>query len=230
MVNALAIDTTSETLGACLTVGGAFLSIELKIGLKHSMFLAPWIAHLAREGEISLSDLDLVVCALGPGSFTGLRIGLSTAKGIAMGANCGLVGVPSLDALAARFSFYDGTVLPVINARKGRWYTAFYRSGTRVTEYLDIDAETIAQSLVAKPFTSGGIFVTGPDAQDVCRRIQGIPELRHAAVDSGLCYSDPFSLLRLGIEQYQSSGTGLDTLTPIYVRKSEAENKREENR
>ncbi len=222
-MNTLAIDTSSETLGLCLGVDQDIFTIQLEIGLQHSALLSPWVARLLHEVTLSPADLDLVVCAIGPGSFTGLRIGLATAKGLSLGARCALVGIPSLDSLAARFAFYCGVVVPVIDARKGRYYTALYRAGRRVSEYQDIDLDALAASLHREARGAESFLITGPEGARTSQLLQEAHQMSTVIADGGYCASDPYSLMKLGIQRFDESGEDGETLAPVYVRKSEAE-------
>lgn len=229
-MNVIVIDTTLTTLGLCVRTDSVLLELKLKIGLKHSEALLPWVELLYHEAQISPKDVDLVVSALGPGSFTGLRIGISTAKGIAFGAHCPLVGVPTLDSLANRFSAYPGIVVPVYDAKKDRYYTAFYHRGERITDYLDTDISSIGSLLKKKSEShniaqkSPNIFITGCDALIFSEQLEKLFGFR-CDTDPGSSCSDPYSLLKLGIELFHEKGAAPQTLAPLYVRKSDAETK-----
>jgi tRNA threonylcarbamoyladenosine biosynthesis protein TsaB len=117
-MNVLAIDTATEILSVALkTEGGEYETIH-RAGLSHSEALVPSIQALCSLAGFSLRDLDLVVCMKGPGSFTGLRIGMATAKGIAFGLKIPLVSVPTLDFMAFGQESFSGLVLPIIDARR----------------------------------------------------------------------------------------------------------------
>ena len=117
-MNILSIDTSGEILHLGLKSGETFLENTRDMGLKHAETLTPLIRSLMEEIDLSPKALDLVVCSQGPGSFTGLRIGLATAKGISEGAGCPLVSIPTLVALAEPWRDFEGIVMPVIDAKK----------------------------------------------------------------------------------------------------------------
>ncbi|MDR3154369.1 MAG: tRNA (adenosine(37)-N6)-threonylcarbamoyltransferase complex dimerization subunit type 1 TsaB [Deltaproteobacteria bacterium] len=103
-------------------------------GAAHSGVLPPLAARALAEGGHEPSDLGLVCAGRGPGSFTGLRTGLAFAKGLAMGARCPAVGVPTLEALAAAVALPAGILAPVLDARRGEVFTALYLTAERPLE------------------------------------------------------------------------------------------------
>jgi tRNA threonylcarbamoyladenosine biosynthesis protein TsaB len=218
-VNTLAIDTSTSVLALSARRGEMSASLALRHGLEHSPSLLPLIRRLMEEISLPASQLDLVVCSVGPGSFTGIRIGLAAAKGIAFAISRPLVGVSTLDALALPYARTAGAVYPVIDARKGRWYTAVFRSGARDGGYLDISpGEILSRLQDPEP-----ALLVGPDAD-------GLRDSLLAAADAALRervssspFMDPRALLRLGEEKFLREGADPDGCTPIYLRKSEAE-------
>lgn len=99
--------------------------------LTHSKRLLGSIEQVMAESEIKWEQLDAIAITLGPGSFTGLRIGLSTVKGLAMATGTPLIGVSSLDALASQFGFVTMPICPILDARKKEVYTALFRADSR---------------------------------------------------------------------------------------------------
>jgi len=219
--NILAIDTATESLGICLQSGEKrILNLTLKIGFQHSVFLVPWIHKLIDQSGIGLSQLDLLICSIGPGSFTGLRIGLSTAKGIAQGADCPVVGVPTLNAIAAGFTHYRGIIVPVIDARKNRFYSAIYEGSERITEYLDISQ----QDLINRCLDFESVHLTGPAANIIAEAMEKQSLKDAFALDPGYAMINPYFLLKAGIKKYFLDKKGNpDSMGPFYIRKSEAE-------
>jgi tRNA threonylcarbamoyladenosine biosynthesis protein TsaB len=213
-VNVLAIDTSTELLALAATHNEAWGSLVLKKGLQHSPSLLPLAEKLLAELGATIASLDLLVCSLGPGSFTGIRIGLATALGISHGKGIPVVGVSTLDAMARPWQSHDGDVLPVIDARKGKIYSALFRAGERVGEYRDVTPAEMAD-LVRQGRRP---LLVGPDAVRILS-ILGL-SAREAHVAETF---DPAALLRIGEEKYKKEGADASTLRPLYLRKSEAE-------
>lgn len=126
----LGIESSTPVASAALVAEeGLVGEFTLNIGLTHSEQLMPLIDNLFQQTRVSLAEIGGIAVAQGPGSFTGLRIGMATAKGLAQGKNIPLIGVSTLQALAFTQESYKGLVTPVMNARKEEVYTALYRLG-----------------------------------------------------------------------------------------------------
>ena len=126
-MNILAIETSSSLLSvAARRSDGVFAELNMDGGLRHAESLVCAIKHVFEMLGLRKNDLSLIACGLGPGSFTGLRIGLSTAKGLALGLKKKVVGVSSLDLIAQGISLGDGKLAVICDARRERIYSACY--------------------------------------------------------------------------------------------------------
>jgi tRNA threonylcarbamoyladenosine biosynthesis protein TsaB len=217
-MNILAIDTATETLGLCLQMGSQKRVYTLQIGLKHAQSLVPTVAQMFSDFELSADALDLVVCALGPGSFTGLRIGLSTAKGLAMGAGCALIGVSGLNGLAYRYTELDSLVVPMLPGLRNKYYLALYEHGQRISDYLDLPLSELPSQLAKYD----RIFLTGPQSDTVYRYLIQELEGLNLSWDRACPFTDPQGILEAGKLKFVKNGSDQE-LTPLYLRKSEAE-------
>ncbi|MCM3761071.1 tRNA (adenosine(37)-N6)-threonylcarbamoyltransferase complex dimerization subunit type 1 TsaB [Alkalihalobacillus oceani] len=123
----LAIDTSSFIMGVALTDHGKTVA-ELTTNLKknHSLRLMPAIEQMMKEADISPRELEKIVVAKGPGSYTGVRIGVTTAKTMAWSLGIPVVGVSSLAVLAQAGRFFHGVIVPLMDARRGQVYTGSY--------------------------------------------------------------------------------------------------------
>ncbi len=148
----LSIDTATKITGLALHQDGQLVAESfLHTAKTHSERLMPMILQLLENAGLCFADLNAVAVASGPGSFTGLRIGMATAKGIAQVRNLTLVGVNTLDALAQHGLNYNALVCPILDARKNEVYNAIYHSKLgkqeRVSEYRAITPEDLLQEL-----------------------------------------------------------------------------------
>lgn len=124
----LAIDTSNETLGVALAKDGILIG-EIMTTLKQGQTarLMPAIHSLMEQTDTVVEDLKELVVARGPGSYTGVRVGVTTAKSMAWGLDLPIYPVSSLRALAFNGSSFDGYVMPFFNARRNAMFTALYR-------------------------------------------------------------------------------------------------------
>ncbi len=215
-MNVLAFDTATEILTVCLKKNDQVFEHTLAVGLEHAERLLPLIEHSLREGSLDLTDMDLIVTTRGPGSFTGLRIGMSTAKGLAFGSGCPVVSVPSLDVYAKRFSWFDGAVVPVIDAKKKRFYAGIYCNGSLLGEYLDIEAVVLTAMLSAWE----KVLITGPHAGLFWELME---QRMGYSLDAFHRAGNGIALIEAGIEAYTRKGADAPETSPLYIRKTEAE-------
>ena len=225
-MNALALDTATPALGLSLRSGEDTRTALLQAGFRHSENLLPQVQRLLAEAGLKPSDLELLVCSLGPGSFTGIRIGLATAKGLVFGArsagrSCELVGVSTLEGLAWRFRGFPGAVVPVNASLRRRYHAAVYLRGKLEGGYLEAELEELRERL--KPHRH--LLLTGSGAEALARLLAPEREPEAVALDSGGFPCDPVGLLERGLEQFARQGASGE-LKPLYLRKSEAEIRR----
>jgi tRNA threonylcarbamoyladenosine biosynthesis protein TsaB len=125
----LAIDTSTRSVGVALYNGVQIISEKVWLSQQfHTVELAPTVSSLINQAGISMDELTVVAVALGPGSFTGLRIGMSLAKGMALAGRLEIVGIPSLDILAASQPMDDKPLAAVLQAGRGRIAVGWYKN------------------------------------------------------------------------------------------------------
>jgi tRNA threonylcarbamoyladenosine biosynthesis protein TsaB len=120
----LALDTATAILSLALEAGERRWYREIDAGLGHSELLVETADSLLKGAGLGPGDLEALACMGGPGSFTGLRIGFSAAKGLALGLDLPLIACPTLDRMASPRSPWPGLVIPLIDANTGRIFTA----------------------------------------------------------------------------------------------------------
>jgi tRNA threonylcarbamoyladenosine biosynthesis protein TsaB len=211
----LAFDTSGPMLsGALGTERGTFAALQ-DTGLRHGELLAGLIDQLVKEAGISVKDLDLIVCPRGPGSFTGLRIGMSLAKGISAGSGIPLISIPVPDILVRPYSFYGSPVIPVLDAKKDRFYGACYIGGVRTSEFFDLEAGEIIRRFGMEET----ILIAGPDAGLFKSKIAEAEGITFAPYVPATV----FDMLAMGPLLFEQKGPDAPGQGPMYIRKSEAE-------
>jgi tRNA threonylcarbamoyladenosine biosynthesis protein TsaB len=223
----LAIDTSTRTASVSLLKNDEILSeVFINLGINHSIVLLPALYDLCKLSRIELSSIELFVCTIGPGSFTGLRVGASTIKGLALATGKPVVGVSTLEALA--FNVIDSQMLicPMLDAKKNQVYTALYRAGhDNVLEKRENERVTDIEEFL-QSINEETIFV-GDGSIKNAGLISDILPGRSYFASACNQYVRAAAVGLLGKRKY-SEGDMLDliTFTPIYLRSSEAEMKR----
>ena len=129
-MNILMIDTSGPACGVAVMRDGAIVyEAQLVSGRTHSQRVMPMVDAALSMSDMQVGDIDLFGAVLGPGSFTGVRIGVSTVKALAHAAGRRCIGVDALHALAANVTAFDGVVCPILDARAQQVYGAMFRAG-----------------------------------------------------------------------------------------------------
>lgn len=239
----LGIDTATVTASVALVEGGKLkweevspVSEQSRLcpatvhHANHAETLLPLIDTVLKRTGLSLTEISAFAVSIGPGSFTGLRIGLSTVKGLAYGWKIPVVGVPTLLAVAARVTNWEGLVCPFLDAKRREIYAALFQKKEESLERLSGDLvsspELIIQRVVSlsdgtpSMFIGDGIIVYG----DLIKRFLG----PSCFLTFGESYpSTASAVARLGEERIRKGESDpLGALVPLYIRLSEAELKK----
>jgi tRNA threonylcarbamoyladenosine biosynthesis protein TsaB len=203
----LALDTTLDACQAAVLAGGRLLACRTEpMRRGHQERLAPLIAEVLLEAGLQPSDLERVGVATGPGSFTGLRVGLAFAKGLALARAIPCVGVGVLPALAASVE-HEGVVAAVIDARRGQVYLQAFRAGRALSEPEALFVEEGAARL--RSLDAGLLVGSGAPL---------LAALAPAARAVALAAADPAVLARLAAEAPEPSAPP----RPLYLRAPDA--------
>jgi tRNA threonylcarbamoyladenosine biosynthesis protein TsaB len=237
-MNILALDTATAILSLALETERGLWSFQADAGPGHSEILMDALDMLMKTAGLPPGELGGVVCMRGPGSFTGLRIGFSTARGLACSLGIPFASVPTLDCMAFSLSPWPGIVLPLMDAKKNRFFTALYRGGRRLSDYMDAETalirEKILQALAAVPPEERRVLLTGPDAEAARREFDKIPLPREgpspALPEDFYCLDTEFrrgwarNLLKIAknVDILNSNEAEIHS-GPEYLRKSDAE-------
>ncbi|MFP3868134.1 MAG: tRNA (adenosine(37)-N6)-threonylcarbamoyltransferase complex dimerization subunit type 1 TsaB [Desulfobacteraceae bacterium] len=219
----LAIDTAGARGSLALLQGGRPLAeYTLESPASYLNRLLPGIHRLFQDTQRQLAEVQALIVSSGPGNFTGLRIGMSTAKGLALGLDCPIVAVPTLESLAANFPYTLLPICPILDAKKNEVYAAFYQCEQEIPkligDYLLITPARLAERLNQPTILTGpGLDRYGPffQSQKADQVLLAPPELRHLRASV---------LARLGLKRLQQrEPVAIDQLTPFYLRPAEAE-------
>ncbi len=198
--------------------------------LTHAETIMPMLEHLKDLTNIDMEELDAVATTAGPGSFTGVRIGVATAKALALSLNIPLIGISTLDVMAHSQTFTDYVICPIIDARRNSVYTSLYlwecENLKQLTPAQVMEVEELLQLL--KIFESPIIFVG--DGIDVYKE-QIVNELGDSANFATTFSHMPKAsvLAHLAIEAYNKGETqNANDFAPIYLKKTQAERELEE--
>ena len=224
----LALETSAKSVSAAVVENGAVLASSYQnTGLTHSRTLMPLVDGMLRAADLKLEQMELIAVAQGPGSFTGLRIGVSAAKGLAWAKELPCCGVSTLLAMAQNLRHTNATIVCAMDARRNQVYNAVFRAEngqlTRLTEDRAVSLAELAEELKN---TEGTKFVVG-DGAKLCYTYltqQGIP-----------CRMAPAALVMqnavgvgLAAEELAAEGKTVSSqeLVPVYLRLSQAERER----
>jgi len=235
-MNLLAVDTATEKLSIALASGNDTWLFEADAGLRHSELVMETIDMLFKKAALKPEDLTGIVCMGGPGSFTGLRIGFSIAKGLALALGCPFAAIPTLDCMAKPLSSLKELVIPVLDAKKSSFFCALYRNGEKICADMDAAPEAIAEAIV-KTITEAAsaeqakqALLFGPGAEMLHGKLTQQPQSPLANIDihvgKGLRWGNAQTLLEIALETdiFTNSVTNFST-GPEYIRKSDAEEK-----
>ena len=222
----LAFESSAKAASAALLRDGKLISQYTQCsGLTHSRTLLPMGEDMLKNAELTLDDVDLIAVAHGPGSFTGIRIGVSMVKGLAWAGDKPCVGVSTLEAMAWHGLAAGGLVCPVMDARRSQVYNALFSiedgRPVRLTEDRPISLEELAAELQSY---DGAPFLVGDGAELTYRYLteHGIP---CTLAPENLRMQSAWGVAMAAMDKEPG---GADQLLPVYLRLSQAERERQE--
>ena len=223
----LAFETSAKAASVALFDGDKLLGEGYQnTGLTHSQTLMLMAEDLLKNCNIAVSDLDAVAVAAGPGSFTGVRIGVSAAKGLAWGKEIPCYGVSTLEAMALGLGVHNGYILPTMDARRAQVYTALFSAENGTISRLFEDSAIALSELKEKLPKDKPIFLVGDGStltyNTLCEDVPSLilpPEhkMHQRAVGVGLAANKAIAQGEVG---------DAASLVPNYLRLSQAERER----
>ena len=217
----LGIDTSAQTASvAVCDESKIIVTASLNTGLTHSQTLLPMIESILTASNIKLSDIDAFAVSKGPGSFTGIRIGVSAIKGFSYANNKPCVGVSTLEALAFNMQGFDGIICPVMDARRSQVYNALFEKGQRICEDRAISIDDLKADLEKY---NKKIWLVGDGADLVYNSLKEMENINLAPITLKNQLASSVCMCAVGKELISP-----EMLLPSYLRLSQAERERKE--
>lgn len=218
----LSLDSTSVTASVAISENGVVLAENfINNGLTHSQTLMPMVEKTLTESEKSIKDIDLFAITNGPGSFTGVRIGIASVKGMADAMNKKCIAVSTLEAIAEPLKNEDSIACAVMDARCNQVYTAVFDGGNRLCEDKAILIDDLGEEL--KQYNKKIVFIG--DGAELCynKLCEILPNSQLA--DENIRYIHASSICRIAEEKAKNNEELIDSanLVPFYLRVPQAE-------
>jgi tRNA threonylcarbamoyladenosine biosynthesis protein TsaB len=224
----LGIDTSTAQVSVAIGDGVTGLgAVQLSGGRRHAEQLAPAIDSLRRELQIDLGHLAAIAVGTGPGLFTGLRVGVTTAKVMAQALRIPVVGVPSLDLVAYPLRHADRQIVAVLDARRREVFAARYLpvpgGVQRVSDYaVHVPAELVADLAADRTVSARGLLLAGDGVDRFRAEFETLEHAEFAGSEFGA--PSIAALVQLATARYEREEFEQpDALEPLYLRQSDAE-------
>ncbi|MDO4622810.1 MAG: tRNA (adenosine(37)-N6)-threonylcarbamoyltransferase complex dimerization subunit type 1 TsaB [Eubacteriales bacterium] len=227
----LALDSSGLVASAAVLENGAMLA-EYTMNYKktHSQTLLPMLDEISKMIDLDLNSLDAIAVAAGPGSFTGLRIGTATAKGLGLALDKPLAAVPTVDALAMNLFDARGLVVPMMDARRQQVYTGIYRfENHKLTAVHEQWASTIQELAEILNALGEEVILLGDGADAYRKQMEELLQVPFVFAPAHMSRQRAGAVGVLGM-QYLEEGRTVSAadFKPEYLRKSQAEREQEE--
>ncbi len=225
----LAFDSTAKVASVAVTDGERLLAqYNIDNGLTQSELLLPMAEDMLKALKMSFSDIELLACAVGPGSFTGVRIGTALVKGIAFGRDIPCVSVSTLEELAENLAPLDGVIVPVMDARRAQVYTALFLSDGEKAERISEDEAMTISALAERlrEYEGRKIYLAG-DGYAVAKAALLKEGILTEETPSLLISENAYSVAKIANRKYAAGLFSTDReLNPTYLRLPQAERER----
>lgn len=220
----LALESSAKAASVALMEGEKLIAQYSQCsGLTHSRTLLPMVDDMLKNTENTIAGVDLIAVAHGPGSFTGIRIGVSTVKGLAWAADKMCVGVSTLEAMAWHGVSAGGLICPVMDARRSQVYNALFEMTYGKPQRL-CDDRAIALEELAEEIRGKNAFLVGDGAELTHEYMKNVG-IDCRVAPSNLLYQSAWGV---GMAALSKTPGTADDLLPVYLRLSQAERERQE--
>ena len=229
----LALDSTAQVGSVALCEDERLIAeYTLNTGHTHSETLLPMVESVLTISGHTVDDVDLFVCTAGPGSFTGVRIGAATVKGLAFGKNKPCIGVSTLEALAYNGIPRDGILCPAMNARRAQVYNALFLCKDGHVERLCEDRALAITELgeeLSDKYPETPVYLSGDGATLVYDALSAELGGRLCLLPERLIHQSGYNTAQCGLRLWREGVRTTDgELVPVYLRPSQAERMRME--
>lgn len=228
----LAVETSGSNCSVSIIDENTVIAeFSCNTGTTHSQNLMPMVDQVLKFANIDLNDIDVLSSSIGPGSFTGLRIGIATIKGLALSLNKKVVGVPSLLGLAYSVPYFDGIICSVLDAKNNNVYAALYEitnTPTQIGEYISDSVDKLIEEL--QKYDKNILFI-GDGAVTYKNRFKEIFGNRANFVPYHLNFQNATSVAKCALDKATIGElTDYNSINPLYLKKSQAERMLEEKK
>ncbi|HCC08098.1 MAG TPA: tRNA (adenosine(37)-N6)-threonylcarbamoyltransferase complex dimerization subunit type 1 TsaB [Clostridiales bacterium] len=222
----LSIDTASNICSVAIgTENGVIIEKDINKGLTHSELLMPMVEEVISGSNINKKDIDLIIVAKGPGSFTGLRIGVTAANTFGQLLNIPVIGITTLDGLAIGIGVYKGDICPIIDAKGGKIYTALYRNSDKLNKISDYQMMDINDFKVfIKNSVNQKVIFTGDGVKSYREYIdEKFYDIEYEFADNNNNFQKAGNLIKYVLENKELLETKDTFVNAYYIKKSQAE-------
>ena len=217
----LAFESSAKAAGTALVKDGALIASYTQCtALTHSRTLLPMAEDMLKNTEYKLSDVDLIACAKGPGSFTGIRIGVATVKGLAWASGKPVAGVSTLESMAWNGLAAGGKICCCMDARRGQIYNALFEIKGGRPERLCEDRAIALEDIEFE----NNMFLVG-DGAELTARFLDSKGIKYRLAPENLRMQSAWGVAMAAMSEQPCSG---EELLPVYLRLSQAERERQE--
>lgn len=223
-MNILAVDSSALTATVAVCIDGEVKGeMSFTTSLTHSETIMPMIDEVLKRTNLTINDIDLFACSEGPGSFTGLRIGIGTVKGLSYGLGKKVCGVSTLEALAHNVAFTDFLIAPIMDARRSQVYNALYRFENGKLSEIAAPRALSVEELCAE-LKEKTVFVGDG--------VKAYKDKISALMGENALFAPPQHCLQraasVAVAALDKEAVSPEALSVVYLRKPQAEREREE--